>query len=341
MTGRLRGTLGLPVAPPLGTVTDALRAARGCLSATRSPHPVALWQLAAVLGHACGPGPFEARPGGRTGLRYADADGVRLTAGTNAPIPPGGYRYDLVAHALVPYGRPGSPHDADLALRLPGGDRSAVARVQLVAAASGLCARTGPGGPDTLFLHAPSAARAPAPAPPGTGLADALAALPAEPPAYLPTPAPLTAEELHALLGAAAPVPPYWVSVRCVDGVAPGVYRADGADGAFNAVWHGHTAPLAHVLTRGGHAAAAALADAAATVHLAGSGQGPVTEALRLQTAVTGRGLTAWCDDRPAPAAAPLLGMGPGGDEVVCHVTLGRARPEPRIRIPLALPGLP
>ncbi|MFC8246928.1 hypothetical protein [Streptomyces chartreusis] len=185
----------------------------------------------------------------------------------------------------------------------------------------------------------------PAPAPLGTvddalgnahaGMQDALAALPVDPPTYLVAPSVLTAHELQDLLRTAALDVPYRVTARGVAGMRPGVYRSDTHGPPPTAVWHGPTAPFAHVLTRGGNAAAAALADAPAVVHLLGNGPKPAAEALRLRIAACGRGLTAWCDDRPAPSAPALLGLAGGEKDVACHITVGRAQPDPRLRVPV------
>ncbi|MGO4751961.1 hypothetical protein AB4212_25690, partial [Streptomyces sp. 2MCAF27] len=60
-------------------------------------------------------------------------------------------------------------------------------------------------------------------------------------------------------------------------------------------------------------------------------------EALRVRVAASAAGLTAWYDGAPTQAAAALLGLIPGVDGVACHLTLGHAPPEPRLRIPVRL----
>ncbi|MGY0056729.1 hypothetical protein ACWY4P_09220 [Streptomyces sp. LZ34] len=337
MTGRRPGAVQLPPPPALGTVDDALWAARRCTCGAGTPGTAALARWAAVLGHACGAGPFEARPGERPGLRGHSAE-TRLTVGPNSSVPHGRYAYDPMAHQLVPQGADHArAPDGALALRLDDGAGETAARVRLTAAACGLCAHPAPGDPDTLLLYVASAPRAPSPGPVSVGMADALAALPVEPPAYPAAPGRLTARDLLTLLRKAAPDPPYRVTVHSVDGMDAGVYRADTAQGPLEPVWRGPTAPYAHVLTRGGHPAAAALAAAAAIVHLVGDGTPRAAEALRVRVAASAAGLTAWCDGAPTPAAAALLGLTPGVADVACHITVGHARPEPRLRVPVRL----
>lgn len=331
MTGHRPGAVQLPPPPALGTVDHALWAARRCTCHTGTPRPVSLSRWAAVLGHARGIGPFEARPGECPGLLGHMAE-TRLTAGADTSVTPGCYAYDPVAHRLVPmridHAR---AYDGALALQLGDGAGETAARVRLVAAACGLCAHAA--GPDTLLLYA-SSATAPTPG----GMEDALAALPVEPPVYTAAPGRLAASDLLTLLREAAPEPPYRLTIRSVDGMDPGVYRADTAQRPLEPVWRGPTAPYAHVLTCGGHPAAAALAGAAAIVHLVGGRGAPrAAEALRVRVAASAAGLTAWCDDAPTPAAAALLGLIPGVDDVACHITLGHAPPEPRLRIPVRL----
>ncbi|GHF53497.1 hypothetical protein GCM10010218_38740 [Streptomyces mashuensis] len=329
----------LPPLPPLGAAGDALRAARTCDSPTASPAPgpVTLQQLSAVLGHACGPGPFEARPGTPPGLARARAPRPLLTAGGDAPVPRGTYAYDPVAHALVP--RTGALPDsgAGLVLHLPDDDSGErAARVALVAAACGLCTRQSGAAPGSLLLHAgPTAPLRPAAA--GAGLDAVLADLPAGPPLHLRTAPAITRQELGKVLAAAGVRTPYRVTVRDVVGLEAGLYAPVADDLAC--LRPGDTASLAYVLTRGGPAAVAALADAPVTVHLLGELPLRAAEALRLRVAAQEAGLTAWCDDRPAPAAAALLRVEPGGDAVACHVTLGHAAPEPCLRVPVLVPG--
>ncbi|MEU5031320.1 hypothetical protein [Streptomyces milbemycinicus] len=331
MTGHHADAVQLPPPPALGTVDHALWAARRCTCHTGTPRPAPLPRWAAVLGHACGVGPFEARPGERPGLRGHLGE-TRVTAGGNTPIRPGSYAYEPVAHQLVParvdHAR---TYDGALALHLDDDTGETAACVRLVAAACGLC--THAAGPDTLLLYASTATT-----PASGGMEDALAALPVEPPVYTAALGRLTASDLLTLLHKAAPDPPYRVTVRSVDGMDAGVYRADVAQGPLEPVWHGPTAPYAHVLTRGGHPAAAALADAAAIVHLVGGHGTPrAADALRVRVAASAAGLAAWCDDAATPAATALLGLIPGVADVTCHITIGHARPEPRLRIPVRL----
>ncbi|MEU1662995.1 hypothetical protein ABZ547_05185 [Streptomyces sparsogenes] len=349
MTGHRRGPVPLPPPPPLATVDHALAAARRC-ACGGVPRPATLRGWAAVLGHARGAGPFEARPGESPGLLGPVGDTL-VTAGAGTPVPAGSYAYDPLGHRLVPRGAdPARSYDGALALRPADGTGEAAERVRLVAAAAGLCAHPVPGDPDTLLLYARAASPAPSPTyprahepaaarmdEPGTvRMDDALAALPARPPDYTAAPAqPPTAGDLLTLLRGAAPTPPYRVTVNSVAGLEPGAYRADTGPGPLEPVWRGPTAPYAHVLTRGGHPAAAALAHAAAVVHLVGGGPPRAAEALRLRVAAFGAGLTAWCDDAPTPAAAAFLGLTPGAADVVCHITLGHAPPEPRLRVPV------
>ncbi|MER6141317.1 hypothetical protein ABT174_14795 [Streptomyces sparsogenes] len=372
MTGHRRGPVPLPPPPPPATVDHALAAARRC-ACGGVPRPATLREWAAVLGHARGAGPFEARPGESPGLLGPVGDTL-VTAGAGTPVPTGSYAYDPLGHRLVPRGAdPARSYDRALALRSADGTGEAVERVRLVAAAAGLCAHPAPGDPDTLLLYARAASPAPSPTSPrahgpaatrmdepeaavrmdepatarmdepaAVRVDDALAALPVRPPAYTTAPArPPTARVLLTLLRGAAPIPPYRLTVNSVAGLEPGVYRADTGPGPLEPVWRGPTAPYAHVLTRGGHPAAAALAHAAAVVHLLGGGPPRSAEALRLRVAAFGAGLTAWCDDAPAPAAAAFLGLAPGAADVVCHITLGHAPPEPRLRVPVrfAFPG--
>lgn len=365
MTGHRRGPVPLPPPPPLATVEHTLAVARRC-ACGGVPRPATLRGWAAVLGHARGAGPFEARPGEGPGLLGPVGDTL-VTAGAGTPVPAGSYAYDPLGHRLVPRGaEPARSYGGALALRPADGTGEAAERVRLVAAAAGLCAHPAPEDPDTLLLYARAPSPAPSPAPPrvhepttprapepaavrapeptaarvyepaAARVDDALAALPARPPAYTAPPAqPLTVRDLLTLLREAAPTAPHRITVNSVAGLEPGVYRADPGPGPLEPVWRGPTAPYAHVLTRGGHPAAAALAHAAAVVHLAGGGPPRAAEALRLRVAAFGAGLTAWCDDAPAPAAAAFLGLTPGGAGVVCHITLGHAPPEPRLRVPV------
>ncbi|EMF02007.1 hypothetical protein H340_03259 [Streptomyces mobaraensis NBRC 13819 = DSM 40847] len=327
--------LSLPPLPPLGTAGDALRAARTC-GCPPASGPVTPHHLAAVLGHACGPGPFEARPGTSPGLAHAHVPRPLLAAGDDAPVPRGRYAYDPVAHALVPGAGALPESGAGLVLHLPGDDTGErAARAALVAAACGLCTRQSGAGPGTLLLHGGPAA--PPPAAAGAGLDAVLADLPTGPPAHLRTGAAVTREKLVRVLAAAGVRAPYRVTVRDVAGLEAGLYGpvTDGPE----PVRPGDTASLAYVLTRSGPAAVAALADAPVTVHLLGELPLRAAEALRLRVAAHETGLTAWCDDRPTPAAAALLRVEPGEGAVACHVTLGHAAPEPRLRVPVLVPG--
>ncbi|CAL9671693.1 hypothetical protein SUDANB15_07441 (plasmid) [Streptomyces sp. enrichment culture] len=341
MTGRRPTPITLPAPSPLGTIGDALHDARTCVCAPHLRLPVRLGQLAAVLVHVFGPGPFEARPG-QASILLAPHGGPQLSAGAHAgSLPTGRYRYDPAAYRLVPEnGETACPQDAGIALRLTAHSilDATAARIRLVAAASGLCVHEAPDGDlATILLRGARAGARPARR--GVSVEEALATLAAAPPDHeaAPSAAP-TRQDLTALLRAADLRTPYRVTVRRVEGMEPGVYQPGTGGTLPAAVWTGPTNHLAHLLTWGGHETAAALAGAPAVVHLVGGPQ-TAAEVLRLRVAAVDLGLGTWCDDHPAPSAAALLGL-TAGEDVICNVTVGRARPEPRLRVPVPFPAL-